>query len=245
MSVMDRQTGSGFGMKKKLMLLFVIIAAVPLVLATVVSSYFSHAALVDSVYENNRLIASSLAREIDGMMAAKIKALIIAANGPEMQSMEPARQLPIMRNIANQYPDMPGVIVARPDGVQTIRTEGALGNIADRAYFKEMLGGAKMVVSELLVAKGTGKVSVILAVPIRDGQDSLRGVLLGSVDLNYLSNYIMQTKIGTTGYAFVVDSKGGVVAHPDQKMDGDDQCRQPGAGQSGHERHGGRRRLRV
>jgi methyl-accepting chemotaxis protein len=44
------------------------------------------------------------------------------------------------------------------------------------------------------------------------------GILLGVVDLNYLSNYVMQTKIGATGYAFVVDKKGSVVAHPNQNL---------------------------
>lgn len=217
MSGRDRQSAGGFGMKQKLVLLFVVIAAVPLILATMVSSYFSHTALVNGVFENNRTLAASLAREIDGMLEARIKALVIAASGPEMQSMDTARQLPIMRSIANQYHDMPGLIVARADGQQTVRTQGTLANIADRAYFKEVMGGAGVVVSDVLVAKGTGQVSVVLAVPIRDGQ-GIRGVLLGVVDLNYLSNYIAHTKVGETGYAFVVDRNGGIVAHPDQKL---------------------------
>lgn len=219
MAGMGKQAIGGFDMKKKLMLLFVLIAAIPLVLSAMVSSYFSNQALVDGVYNNNQMVANALSREIDAMLEAKLKVLTIAANSPEIKSMDIARQLPAMRSIANQYHDMSGIIVALPTGVQTVRTEGKLGNIADRAYFKEVMqGGASAVVSDVLIAKGTGQASVILAVPINGNGRTPIGILLGVVDLNYLSNHIMQTKIGASGYAFIVDKKGGVVAHPDQKL---------------------------
>jgi methyl-accepting chemotaxis protein len=208
----------GIDMKKKLMLLFVLIAAIPLVLSAMVSSYFSNQALVDGVYNSNKMIATSLAKEIDEMLVAKLKTLIIAANGPEIRSMDTGRQMAAMRNIAKQYDDMRGMIVADAAGVQTVRTEGKLGNIADRAYFKEITGGAASVVSEVLIAKGTGLASVILAVPIKDDNGLLRGVLLGVVDLNKLSNYIAGTQVGATGYAFLVDRTGKVIAHPHQKL---------------------------
>ncbi len=219
MAGIGKHAGGGLDMKKKLILLFVLIAAIPLVLSSMVSSYFSNQALVNGVYENNHMIANSLSQQIDAMLEAKIKVLTIAANSPEIKSMDIARQLPAMRTIANQYPDMAGIIVALPTGVQTVRTEGKLGNIADRAYFKEVMqGGAASVVSEVLIAKGTGQASIILAVPINGSGREPQGILLGVVDLNYLSNYITQTKIGATGYAFVVDKKGGVVAHPNQNL---------------------------
>jgi len=217
MSGQKNLTG-GMDMKKKLMLLFVLIAAIPLVLSAMVSSYFSNQALVDGVYNNNRMIAMALSKEIDEMLVAKLKTLVIAASGPEIRSMDTGRQMAAMRIIAKQYDDMSGLIVAEATGVQTVRTEGKLGNIADRAYFKEIKAGAAAVVSEVLVAKGTGKASVILAVPIKDDHGGLRGVLLGVVDLERLSNYIARTKIGATGYAFLVDKTGKVIAHPDQKL---------------------------
>ncbi len=217
MSGQEKLAG-GMDMKKKLMLLFVLIAAIPLVLSAMVSSYFSNQALVDGVYNNNRMIAGALSKEIDEMLDAKLKTLIIAASGPEIRSMDTGRQMATMRTIAKQYDDMPGLIISDAKGDQTVRTEGKLGNIADRAYFKEIKGGAAAVVSEVLIAKGTGKASVILAVPIKDDQGGLRGTLLGVVDLAKLSNYIAQTKIGASGYAFLVDRTGKVVAHPDAKL---------------------------
>lgn len=207
----------GFTMKKKLALYFAIIAAVPLILTTVVTSYFSHQALVSGVYENTQTVAAGLAREINGMLEAKIKALTIAAATQEMQSMDTARQLPILRSVAGQFTDMPSIIVADTKGKQTIRTVGTLASSADRAYYKEVAGGANVAISEVLVAKGTGQASVVIAVPIRDAS-GIKGVLIGVVDLALLSEFVAKTKIGATGYAAVVDQTGKVVAHPDQKL---------------------------
>jgi methyl-accepting chemotaxis protein len=210
-------SSQAFSMKKKLALYFAIIAAVPLILTTVVTSYFSNQAMVEGVFQNNEIVAAGLAREINGMLEAKIRALTIAAASPEMQSMDTARQMPLLRSIASQFSDMTNIIVADTKGTQTVRTIGKLANIADRSYFKEVAGGANVSISEVLVTKGTGQVSTIIAVPIRDGS-GFRGVLIGAVDLAHLSDFVTKTKLGLSGYAFIVDKEGKAVAHPDQQL---------------------------
>lgn len=205
-------------LRKKLIAIFVLIAAVPLIITTIISSYLSHIALTQDAYDNNRAVATALARELDQMLDAKIKLLTIMSRDPVMLSMNPAQQLPLLRNIGNQYSDMTSLIVADAQGIQTVRTEGTLSRVDDRPYFKELVNGANFVISDLVVAKGSGKMSVIIGVPLRDSQGTLRGALLGAVDINYLSNYLAQTRIGETGYAFLVDRSGKIIAHPDAKL---------------------------
>ncbi|HMM21185.1 MAG TPA: methyl-accepting chemotaxis protein [Selenomonadales bacterium] len=209
--------GAVFSLKAKLMLLFVVIAAIPLVLVTVTTSYFSQNTVVDGVYENNRILAVSLARDLDSMLDAKLKVLTVAASSPDLRSMDRTRQLPILGRIASQFPDMQVVIVADAKGVQTVRTEGTLANISDRDYYKSIVNGANFVISDALVAKGTGQASIILAVPVKEGQ-TLNGLLLGVVNLQYLSDYVTQTQVGQTGYAYLVDQQGKILAHPDRTL---------------------------
>ncbi|MCX7780418.1 MAG: methyl-accepting chemotaxis protein [Negativicutes bacterium] len=205
-------------LRKKLVILFILIAATPLLATTAITSYISHVALTQDAYENNRMIATALAREIDQMIDARVKVLTIASRDPVMLSMNTAQQLPLMRSIANQYSDMTSIIVADAKGIQTIRTEGTLARVDERDYFKELAGGASFVISDLVVSKGTGKMSIIIGVPLRDAQNTFLGVLLGVVDVSHLSNYIAQTKVGETGYAFIVDRTGKILAHPDAKL---------------------------
>ena len=89
--------------------------------------------------------------------------------------------------------------------------------VADRQYFKEALNG-KTVVSEVLKSRKAGNPTMIIATPIKEGQQ-VRGVLFAGLDLNWFSgNFISQTKVLQTGFAFLYDEKGVVIAHRDPKQ---------------------------
>lgn len=209
--------GDGFSLRKKLIIGFILLAALPVIITSVVSSYLSNSTLVSMVYENNQKMAVSLADNFNGMLDAKIKVLKVTANLPDLQSMEIVRQLPVLWSMTKQYPEMQ-LIVIDSLGNQTVRTEGTLANSADRDYFQQVKNGASFAVSDVLVAKGTGKKAVIISVPIKDSLDKLIGVLVGSLDLEYLSRIVDDIKIGQTGYVVLLDRQGRVIAHPDKAL---------------------------
>ncbi|MBP2665190.1 MAG: hypothetical protein H6Q76_170, partial [Firmicutes bacterium] len=60
-------------MRKKLLILFIVIAVTPLVLATAASSYLSNSVITETVHENNQKVAISLAREVTEIVDSKIK----------------------------------------------------------------------------------------------------------------------------------------------------------------------------
>lgn len=92
------------------------------------------------------------------------------------------------------------------------RLKGDPVNVADREYFKLAASG-KSNVSDVLISKATGKASVIAAVPIiRDG--AVTGVLYGVVDGTELSNITNQIKVGDTGYSYIINKAGVLMAHP-------------------------------
>lgn len=92
------------------------------------------------------------------------------------------------------------------------RLKGDPVNVADRAYFKLAASG-KSSVSDVLISKATGKPSIIVAVPIiRDS--AVVSVLYGVIDGTELSNITKQIKLGDTGYSFVVNKTGVLMAHP-------------------------------
>lgn len=205
-------------MKKKLTILFVLIAVVPLIIATLASSYLSESVITEYVHDSNGKLAVSLAREVNEILDSKIKVLTVLSGTSEMQSMEPVKQLPLLRRVGAKYPDM-YFIVADYQGNQIARSvPGTVAAISDREYFKQVKAGAAVWISDVLVAKGTGKTSVSIAVPIKDDKGSFLGVLVGVVDLKILSQHIGETKIGNSGFAFLVDRAGKVLAHPDQGL---------------------------
>ena len=103
-----------------------------------------------------------------------------------------------------------GEVVAssKPDMVKKISFSGW-------ESFKKSLDG-KFSVSNVMKSKTTGKHIFAVSVPIKE-KEKVVGVLFSLVDLVYFSkNFIDPVKIGKTGYAFLIDSNGLAIAHPDK-----------------------------
>ena len=91
---------------------------------------------------------------------------------------------------------------------------GKRGNHSDRAYYKKIVDGADFVVNNPTIAKATGKVSVMFVKAARDKRGNLSGMFVGVVGMDYLTNLIGGIKIGESGYGFMLDGAGVVIAHP-------------------------------
>jgi len=90
-------------------------------------------------------------------------------------------------------------------------------NIKDRDYFKNLISTEKKQVSKLVISKSTGKPVLVFASPIKKD-----GKLIGSVFASYfISAYsasnIDLVKIGKTGYGYIVNEDGDVIAYPNKK----------------------------
>jgi methyl-accepting chemotaxis protein len=95
--------------------------------------------------------------------------------------------------------------------------ESILGKLSlkDQTYFQSALKG-KASTSSVLKSPNTGNPVFIMAFPVRD-KETINGVLIGIVDLSrFNSLFIDSIKIGKTGYAFMFQEDGFVIAHPDK-----------------------------
>ncbi len=88
-------------------------------------------------------------------------------------------------------------------------------NVADRSYFKDSLAG-KEAVSEVILSKGTGNPVFVISAPIH-ANGKVSGVLLGVVDLARCNaSFVDPAKVGTSGYVYLIDSAGKIIAYPDK-----------------------------
>ncbi len=111
------------------------------------------------------------------------------------------------------------LICADPEGrVLAASNDALLGtSIADRPYFRTALDGAANV-GEVVLNQTTGNPFIPVAAPILDREGRTGGVLAVVIDLRFLSEIIADAKIGRTGYAYVSNSAGLIIAHPDKSL---------------------------
>lgn len=92
-------------------------------------------------------------------------------------------------------------------------TIGMDGSIAERDYFPKVMKG-ETVISDPVTSKATGKPIIVVAAPIKDNKGSVIGVVAGTVELQYLADIVDSEKYGKSGYAYMVNKEGLVMAHP-------------------------------
>ncbi len=107
--------------------------------------------------------------------------------------------------------DLSGTVIASSD-------KNSIGfyNVKNRRYFKEALKG-KLYTSQVLKSKTTGLPIVIIAAPVID-KGRVGGVFYAAIEIqNFNAKFIDPIKIGESGYAFILDKEGMVLAHPNKE----------------------------
>ena len=92
---------------------------------------------------------------------------------------------------------------------------GAYVNVADRGYFKAIFGEKKdYAIGDVAISKATNLPTVILAKAIQGSGGETRGIAAFEIKMDTLSAIAASIKIGKTGFGWIVDQRGLVIAYP-------------------------------
>jgi len=186
---------------------------IPLLIFSVVSvSYFVVSSQI-GMYQLSEDKLEIVKAEIDGMLEKNFNTLHIIANQPAIRNFDLANAKNILVDAVKVNPDL---IIALDDseGQQVVKSnDDALTHIADREFFQKCISGTEEYVSDILVAKATGKLIVICSTPVRDMNNNIVGVLQANMQLDRLSEFVTElSQDGSTVY--VLSRQGTVLAHP-------------------------------
>ena len=122
-----------------------------------------------------------------------------------------------MKQIGSQYE---AIVVVNPEGV--VFADGSNGkikglNVADRDYFKAAKEG-KASIGTVVKSKITGNPVVPICAPILGEGGEFVGCIAAILKIDFLVEKIAGTKLGKTGYAFMVDNNGLIIAHPRKEL---------------------------
>lgn len=94
-------------------------------------------------------------------------------------------------------------------------SSGKKGDISEKDYFKEIIRqGKSYVISRPVLDEITGKPAFHILVIVRDFDGEKVGVLGGSILLETISKVTSDIKVGKSGYGWVIDDVGTMIAHP-------------------------------
>ncbi|MDF2537044.1 MAG: methyl-accepting chemotaxis protein [Herbinix sp.] len=199
--------------KTKLLLYFTALILLLSIFLGTVSVQVSSKALQDESEKALATMAYDTARLSESRIVTQKTTMEVLASNPDMQSMVWEDQQPILK----QQLETTGFLdigVLQLDGSVSY-TDGSTNQLGDREYVKKALAGETNV-SDLLISRVTNSLVLMYATPIKkDGK--IVGALVGRRDGDALSSIIEDAGLGESGYAYMINSSGTMIAHPDRE----------------------------
>ena len=159
----------------------------------------------------NRGISSALNIWLD----SNVRALKELASQPDITSMDPSRQKPILEAMVAAYPYLVLVSTTDLNGMNVARNDSqALKDYSDQVWFQQARQGAPLTLQAL--SDRTSQQPVLTAsTPIKNASGETVGVAMFATHLDRIAAQLQTYQVGAKDIAFVVDDQNQTLAHPD------------------------------
>lgn len=217
-------------MRLKLRTKFVIPTIVLFLVGMILSSYITFVtsinALESSIYEQINQTAESIATNLSEWVTRNkldvsrwARQDIFRDAIPDSFLGEAARKaaFPMMVRLLDEYKFYESIFLCNLHGEIIVASSKMMvgREVADEPFFTVAAGGA-VYISNIMPSALNGAPVFVISAPV-GLPEAVSGVLVGIVKLGYFtSSSVDDVRFGKTGYAFIVDANGNVVAHPDK-----------------------------
>lgn len=217
----------------KLMVGGIIAVLVPLVVVGAFSVYKSGNALEDAAKSQSLELAKGLAqtmemvlqeeRKIVSQIALRESVIDAAAqyargarDGQEAERVT-AELTALVQQSGNEYESL--IVIGLDGKVFADGNAGKFKNIdlSERDYFQAAKAG-KASIGSVVKSKATGNIILTFGAPVYSKSKEIVGVAGAIVNIGFLSNKIAALKLGQTGYGYMIDKTGLIVAHPNKDL---------------------------
>ena len=215
----EQSKGARVSIFQKLLAAMLLVAIIPLASVWLVSRNNAIQDWTGNIDRQLAGTANSLADEVNNWVDLNRRLMEQNAQTSAIRSMDKEKQDPILRSIKNTYEWVNLAFTIDPQGNNIGRSDNRPPNPTDsRPFYKAVMAGAPLG-HQIVMGITSGKPALILGAPIH-GEDpnNILGVIALGMTLEKLSSTITTMKIGDTGFAFLLDENGKVIAHPKLDM---------------------------
>jgi methyl-accepting chemotaxis protein len=219
--------------KTRLIGIMMLVAAVPLIIAVIISYNTSTKNAKEQALELLEAQADVVEQEFSSVVAQNVVALqtfasshsaihYVTAYGQDYLSVTDEQILKEMDEINDHINDgNSSLSLCNINGDQLLRADRKEGgNLADRDYFQQCVSTKKPVVSNIIVSKSTGNRVANIIVPIFDEDGTtVIGTIMRSYNLGVLHEFLL--KHVSDGY--IVDRDGTLAAHAQFEISAEDE----------------------
>lgn len=228
------------GIRPKILLLIMAATIIPLLSLNLFWTNSQRQSLVNDVRSRQALLTQNNGNEVNSFITDKVRTLIVHSQSPSLQQFNASKTPLEISTLLYQDKDITRAALVNQSGQEIVALTSDLKNatlqdVKESDAFKVVTYYAgNDYISPVTIDK-SGHPTITIAVPlvtfttpqelgtlstaepglVRNPQD-IKGALIAQVSLENLWNSVLSTASSSTnGYAYVVDDKGVVIAHPD------------------------------
>ncbi len=198
----------------KLTIYLLLLVLIPLVVTSVISLSITSKKVEESIFTRNATIAEGLKNTMAAHMESIESTIMGISRTEDVTSMKPEKMDSLLKEMLDAQAIISQFNVTDKTGMQIYKTAGSLSDRSDRDYFKKAIAGENNY-SDVLISGTSGKPIVVFAVPVKKNGEIV-GTLGASIELTFISKLANDINVSEKGYGYVVNSKGILIAHPDQ-----------------------------
>lgn len=209
-----------------------LMAVIPVAILGGIAVYNAKTTVEKETEEQILMISKSITDMVEGVMTSESNAVaMLAQRDAVIQAAKEANaggdtskvaflqsELAKLQSIAKDRYDF--LVVLGKNGVAfTDSVNGSAKgiNASDRDYFKKCMQGQPSLDS-VVISKKSNEPVCSIAHPIKDESGHIIGVMAGLMKVSFIAAKINEIKLGKTGYAYMINKDGVVIAYPDPKQ---------------------------
>ena len=202
--------------KTRLAIIMLLLVLIPLLGINVTNYYFITDNYIKQIESNHSTLANTLSNGVSSFITTAYSVTEEIVHNSDIVSFEPERQVQVLTGSAARNPYVDLFFIQGTDGMQTARSKGKLGDRSQRWWFKQIMEDKKPFVSKSYFSLSGGIPVTSIFIPIYDQSNNLKGIMGTDIKLDTLQEMVEKITKKDGIYAYVIDSEGVVIAHPDK-----------------------------
>ncbi|QDR81630.1 methyl-accepting chemotaxis protein [Sporomusa termitida] len=203
--------------RTKLTLLFSFITTLTLLVLSISVYMFTQVQMVKGIQAEMLSSVQAHVNKLDGWLIGKAKMLEITAGTLQSAVGDGAITVSLLAGYKTVDKELSDMYFGAVDG--KLVTGSGWIQPADydprvRTWYKSASEQGKLVFSDPYVDMSTKQMAVSVAMPLKNSQGQLRGVVSEDILLQTLVDNVKEINLHGEGYAFLLDAKGMLLAHP-------------------------------
>ena len=198
---------------------FLVLSVVTLLVSGSITLYTNVIRQQQNIFAQQQLIAQTASQKVSGFFEEKFKTLESTSKIVELPKGTPEQRKLILQSLLATQPSFRQMLMIDSNGVEAADVSRVSLELSDQ--FRTQLqktvadqsGQSQRYISSLYFDKITNEPVIILAIPLNIWD--FKGILATEVNLQFMWTLVEELKVGNTGYVYIVDNAGSLIAAKD------------------------------